>query len=139
MIFTNLISLFVTVVAVVATPIQPQQLDVISPAITSPNATARWTLGSTQRVVWETSKIPPSFATNRGMLVLGHLSTYTDSEGEQRVSENLNYTHPLASGFQIGAGSYDVVVPLDAPPRKDYIIVLFGDSGNRSPTFEIRK
>ncbi|KAL1722866.1 hypothetical protein EV715DRAFT_246867 [Schizophyllum commune] len=49
---------------------------------------------------------------------------------------HLQYDNPLAQGFSITLGSYDVTVP-DVEERSDYIIVLFGDSGNSSPKFTI--
>ncbi|KAJ6508522.1 hypothetical protein C8R45DRAFT_967712 [Mycena sanguinolenta] len=138
MILTTLISLLASAAIAVAAPLGPQQLDVISPAIISPNASDCWTLGSIQKVTWDTSKIPPAFAGNKGMLVLGHLTEYTDSTGRKQISENLNYTNPLANNFTIGEGHWTGMIPYDIPPRDDYILVLFGDSGNRSPSFKIK-
>ncbi|KIL61384.1 hypothetical protein M378DRAFT_199551 [Amanita muscaria Koide BX008] len=103
--------------------------DVVDPPVTAPNASTVWTAGSTQLVVWDTSKLPPyNQITNKvGTVVLGFL----DSNGE-----NLMLDKPLAKGFNITQGSIQVVVP-NVQTRTNYIIVLMGDSGNASPTFSI--
>ncbi|KAK0487538.1 hypothetical protein IW261DRAFT_1290716, partial [Armillaria novae-zelandiae] len=105
--------------------------DVISPPITSPTAGAVWTVGQTITVTWNTTVIPPaSQVTNPiGKIVLGH---------QANNSLNLDLDHPLASNFQLTDGQVDITVP-DVEPRDDYIIVLFGDSGNTSPEFTIQQ
>ncbi|KAK0221761.1 hypothetical protein IW262DRAFT_1482009 [Armillaria fumosa] len=105
--------------------------DVISPPITSPTAGAIWTVGQTITVTWNTTVIPPaSQVTNPiGKIVLGH---------QANNSLNLDLDHPLASNFQLTDGQVDITVP-DVEPRDDYIIVLFGDSGNTSPEFTIQQ
>ncbi|KAK0188062.1 hypothetical protein F5146DRAFT_740583 [Armillaria mellea] len=105
--------------------------DVISPPITSPTAGAVWTVGQTVTVTWNTTVIPPaSQVTNPiGKIVLGH---------QANDSLNLDLDHPLASNFQLTDGQVDITVP-DVEPRDDYIIVLFGDSGNTSPEFTIQR
>ncbi|PBK97597.1 hypothetical protein ARMGADRAFT_1009568 [Armillaria gallica] len=105
--------------------------DVISPPITSPTAGAVWTVGQTITVTWNTTVIPPaSQVTNPiGKIVLGH---------QANDSLNLDLDHPLASNFQLTDGQVDITVP-DVEPRDDYIIVLFGDSGNTSPEFTIQR
>ncbi|KAF8899499.1 hypothetical protein CPB84DRAFT_1847707 [Gymnopilus junonius] len=45
--------------------------------------------------------------------------------------------HPLASGFRITAGSVKVILPKNITARNDYFIILFGDSGNKSPNFKV--
>jgi hypothetical protein len=44
--------------------------------------------------------------------------------------------HPLAEGFDIRDSQRTIRVP-DVPPRNNYIVVVMGDSGNRSPEFTI--
>ncbi|KAF7346560.1 hypothetical protein MSAN_01884100 [Mycena sanguinolenta] len=127
MILTTLISLIAAAAFAIGAPLQPQQLDVISPTITSPNASDCWTLGSVQRVTWDTTKIPPAFTGNKGMLMLGYLTVYNDSTGRQQVSENLDYRNPLANNFTIGQGHWTGIIPYNIPPRDDYFVVLFGD------------
>ncbi|KAG5716653.1 hypothetical protein E4T56_gene16388 [Termitomyces sp. T112] len=106
--------------------------DVFSPHITSPNETTIWPVGTQQMVTWETDNIPPDsqLTDPNGIIVLGHLGP---SGGL-----NLDLDHPLAQGFKLRVGHAQVIVP-SVPPRDDYIIVLFGDSGNSSPTFAITR
>lgn len=44
----------------------------------------------------------------------------------------------LADGFPLTSGSVNFVLPTDVAARDDYIVVLFGDSGNASPKFSIK-
>ncbi|KAG6908312.1 hypothetical protein DXG01_005348 [Tephrocybe rancida] len=80
----------------------------------------------------ETDNIPPdSQLTNpNGMVVLGHLGA--------TGGLNLDLDHPLAQNFKLRVGKVEITVP-SVPPRDDYIIVLFGDSGNSSPAFAITR
>ncbi|KZT11942.1 uncharacterized protein LAESUDRAFT_641819 [Laetiporus sulphureus 93-53] len=102
--------------------------EVYSPAITAPDATTTWHVGSTVEVRWDTSNAPEFARNYTGRLVLGHLDGGYD--------EHLNLDNPLADGFNITKGHVKVVVP-NVSPADDYIVVLFGDSGNRSPEFTI--
>jgi hypothetical protein len=43
----------------------------------------------------------------------------------------------LASDFSLQDGSVSFKLPSDLETRQDYIVVLFGDSGNRSKRFTI--
>ncbi|KAF6761500.1 hypothetical protein DFP72DRAFT_1061728 [Ephemerocybe angulata] len=106
-----------------------QRRDVIAPKITSPTASSVWPVGSTQTVTWDTSDFPPdNQITNPiGKVILGH---------DSGDSLNLDLQNPLAQGFKLRDGKVSVVVP-NVPPRKDYLIVLMGDSGNTSPSFAI--
>lgn len=49
----------------------------------------------------------------------------------------LNEKWTLADGFPLTAGSVSFTLPSDLAARDDYIVVLFGDSGNASPHFSI--
>jgi len=106
--------------------------DVFSPHITSPDAKSVWPVGTTQTVTWETKDIPPdSQLTNpNGKVVLGHLGP--------TGGLNLQLDNPLAQDFKLRLGQVQITVPT-VPPRDDYIIVLFGDSGNASPAFAITR
>jgi len=129
MIFTTLVStLFAFAATAVASPITPQELDVFSPTITSPTAAVVWQAGTTHNVTWATSNIPADKQNSTGLILLGHIANN---------SENLNITHPLASGFLLNKGFVPVTIPVDTVPRDDYVVVLFGDSGNTSPEFSI--
>ncbi|OCH90901.1 hypothetical protein OBBRIDRAFT_792812 [Obba rivulosa] len=103
--------------------------EVFDPPVTNPNADTVWTVGSTQTVTWDTSSLPPaSQLTSPGMIVLGFLTS---------DSENLMLDNPLAQGFNLSDGQVNVVVP-SVPAGNSYIVALFGDSGNISPTFTIQ-
>ncbi|KAJ7781764.1 hypothetical protein DFH07DRAFT_386582 [Mycena maculata] len=136
MIFNTLVSVLAIAVAASSTPIQPQQLDVITPHITSPVENDIWVPGENRTVTWNTTEIPPAFKNNTGKLVLGYYTTTKDDQGHWQTSENLNNTSPLAQNFVLGDGCANITVP-HVPPRSTYIVVLFGDSGNASPQFKI--
>ncbi|PPQ86329.1 hypothetical protein CVT25_005630 [Psilocybe cyanescens] len=123
--------LVVATASVVAAPIKgPQELIVFNPPITSPKASAAWAKGSEQIVRWNTDEIPESRMNSTGIIVLGYAELASSSE-------HLDIEHPLATGFSISQGSMKVVMPTNIPARNDYFVVLFGDSGNRSPKFRI--
>ncbi|KAI0043943.1 hypothetical protein FA95DRAFT_1562764 [Auriscalpium vulgare] len=115
--------------AATASPVSTVSDVVVSPAVTAPVAGAVWPVHSTQLVTWDTAHIPPAGSNNTGLVLLGHGVPGSDSE-------NLDIDHPLASGFKISDGSVEVVTP-DVAPDSAYFVVLFGDSGNRSPAFTI--
>ncbi|TCD69261.1 hypothetical protein EIP91_008196 [Steccherinum ochraceum] len=103
--------------------------DVYSPRILDPRSTSVWVAGQSALVRWDTSD-PPSSITNRnGKLVLGYMDEHT-------ANEHLFLDQPLATNFDIMKGFQKVRVP-QVPPGNNYIVVLFGDSGNRSPEFTI--
>ncbi|KAJ7095731.1 hypothetical protein B0H15DRAFT_798219 [Mycena belliarum] len=131
MIFSTLVSLLALTLGTTSSPIGPQSLIVVTPHITSPTEAVSWAPGSVQTVTWETKSIPTAYKNNTGMILLGHLSETYDSKGER--------PHPLANHFMIGDGHANVTIPIDTPSRSDYIVVLFGDSGNASPKFMIAK
>ncbi|EPT05155.1 hypothetical protein FOMPIDRAFT_43002 [Fomitopsis schrenkii] len=95
--------------------------------ITSPHFLSIWEAGSTQTISWIVNKVPQTGPTAQGKALLG----YAEND-----SENLDLDNPLATGFLIGDGNVTFTVP-DVPYRSDYIVVLFGNSGNSSPTFTI--
>ncbi|KAI8968073.1 hypothetical protein BD414DRAFT_506494 [Trametes punicea] len=123
---------FVTLLAALvaaASAVSAAPLDVINPVVMSPKAGDVWHIGTIQNVTWDTSGISPSDANHTGLILLGFI------EGDS-TDEHLDTKHPLAVNFPIGAGSVIVEVP-DVTPRDDYVVVLFGDSGNTSPKFTI--
>jgi len=101
--------------------------DVVSPPITSPTATTVWYVGQTQTVTWSTTDLPVNQTNPVGMLVLGYW--YNNSE-------NLMLDTPLATNLNYSVGQAQITVP-NVPTGSDYIVVLFGDSGNASPEFTI--
>ncbi|KAF8904102.1 hypothetical protein CPB84DRAFT_1745932 [Gymnopilus junonius] len=129
MFFSTFFTSIVFVTASFAAPINgPQELIVFNPPVLSPHASSSWAAGSEQVVRWNTSGIPAQRLTTTGVILLGHM---------ENNGENLDITHPLASGFRITAGSVKVILPKNITARNDYFIVLFGDSGNKSPNFKI--
>jgi len=112
-----------------AVPMNPVRL-VISPHINSSTKSTVWRCGDRVTVKWDTSMIPAE-GNFPGMLVLGHL------EGD---SEYLDIDQPLAQDFPLSAGSVEFTVPDVNLVGSDYIVVLFGDSGDRhaSPQFTIK-
>lgn len=44
----------------------------------------------------------------------------------------------LAAGFPLNSGSWNVTLPDNLATRSDYIVVVFGNSGNASPKFTIQ-
>ncbi|KAF8073421.1 hypothetical protein FPV67DRAFT_1477729 [Lyophyllum atratum] len=106
--------------------------DVFSPHIISPNEKSVWPVGTKQTVTWEIKDIPPDsqLSNPNGKVVLGHLGP--------TGGLNLDIDNPLAQNFKLRLGKVEITVPSVAP-RDDYIIVLFGDSGNASPSFAITR
>ncbi|KAF9528984.1 hypothetical protein CPB83DRAFT_293202 [Crepidotus variabilis] len=120
-ILTTLAAAFVT--AVSASPIPNLEArDVYAPPITYPTAGVTWTSGETHTVTWDTSNAPTQITNPIGRIYL--------RKGD--------YTTPLilASNFSILDGSAQITVP-NVVEGSDYVLVLFGDSGNWSPTFTI--
>jgi len=101
--------------------------DVVDPPITSPTANTVWYIGQTQTVTWNTAGLPLNQTNPVGKLVLGFM--YNNSE-------NLMLDSPLAINLNYSVGQAQITVP-NVPNRTDYIVVLFGDSGNASPEFTI--
>ncbi|KIY68334.1 hypothetical protein CYLTODRAFT_395607 [Cylindrobasidium torrendii FP15055 ss-10] len=103
---------------------------VYSPPITFPTAGTVWVAGQEATVTWDTSGIPSDLTNSLGMVVLGYVT-------DDSPSEHLMIDTPLAKGFELSDGQVNITIPM-VDSRNDYIIVLFGDSGNASPKFAIR-
>ncbi|PWN29492.1 hypothetical protein BDZ90DRAFT_230362 [Jaminaea rosea] len=103
---------------------------VYNPHITSPTKSSVWKVGSKQTVTWSTKGIPASLKNATSTLYLG----YKDAGSP---NEHLDVT--LADGFPLMAHKIDFTVPKGLKERKNYIVVLLGDSGNASPKFTIKK
>ncbi|KAJ8593661.1 hypothetical protein M405DRAFT_810483 [Rhizopogon salebrosus TDB-379] len=101
--------------------------DVVDPPITSPTAGTVWHVGETQLVTWSTIGLSSNVTNPVGMLVLGYM---------YNMSENLMLNAPLATNINYSTGQAQITVP-NVDTREDYIVVLFGDSGNASPEFTI--
>ncbi|KAF8827506.1 hypothetical protein F5879DRAFT_954301 [Lentinula edodes] len=102
--------------------------DVWSPNITSPDSSTVWKVNDHADVTWITTGAPAQITNPNGTILLGHMS--------DNGSENLDLQHPLASYVNLTLGKATIEVP-DVPTGR-YIIVLMGDSGNRSPEFMIQ-
>ncbi|KAF9465827.1 hypothetical protein BDZ94DRAFT_1296310 [Collybia nuda] len=131
MIFFTILSALLFAALSNASPTSSQNFIVYSPHITSPKASTTWALGSTHNITWETSDIPHEKRGSNGLILLGYVGN--------GASEHLDIDHPLASSFPIEKGYVLVRMPKNTPCRNDYFIVLFGDSGNKSPKFRVTK
>ncbi|KIP05529.1 hypothetical protein PHLGIDRAFT_19684 [Phlebiopsis gigantea 11061_1 CR5-6] len=119
---TTLLFFFAALVAVVsAAPLEKR--DVFVPPILYPHAGTVWKVGQKHNVTWSTADAPTQITNKQGMIVLA-------TNGLEDIE------NPLASGFDILLGRFEVTVP-DVADGNDYALVLFGDSGNFSPNFTI--
>jgi len=108
------------VAGVHASPIEPRS--VWTPHIKYPHRGTVWHIGEAHNVKWIIDDCPP---------------TLTNPVGEVRLRKNGNtLPEPLAAAFDLRSGSIAIQVP-NVPPGDDYQLVLFGDSGNFSPSFTI--
>ncbi|EMD39451.1 hypothetical protein CERSUDRAFT_91962 [Gelatoporia subvermispora B] len=120
--------------------------EVYDPRITSPTTHTVWAVGNTVEVTWDTTGLPGGGQAGTGKVVLGHVSG-------NDANEHLDLEHPLATNVDLSRGHVPVQVP-NVPPGNNYIVAdasrnsnaasacalvskVFGDSGNRSPTFSI--
>lgn len=123
--FAKLFILLSTVVGVsVATPATRSVQDVYVPQVTYPTEGVQWVIGDYYNVTWDTSNPPAQITNSQGLIVLAKNYTLT------------GLSAPLAAGFSILDGTVQVQVP-NVTPGDDYQVVVFGDSGNYSPTFSI--
>ncbi|KAI0769904.1 hypothetical protein C8Q74DRAFT_1203181 [Fomes fomentarius] len=121
----SLLALFGTALA---KPLALIPRDSIAPPITNPKAGAVWKAGETQTVTWDLSGLEGVTPSNpNGMILLG---TFIDGK------EHLFVSSPIKEDFPILSGNVTITVPSVAT-GSDYIVCLFGNSGNISPTFTI--
>lgn len=122
---TSVLALFA--ITTTASPLEARKaLDVWNPNITSPDATTVWVVGTKVNVTWDTSDAPNQIS-NRAAVML------RDSTGP--VPAENPFLKEFGS-FDLRQGTVEVTVP-DVQTGSDYRIVLFGDSGNWSPEFNI--
>lgn len=100
------------------------------PKITYPNASTVWAAGSHVHVSWNLTDLPSAALKGTGLIKLGHLDPA--SEGE-------HLAQTLAKNFPLRKGNVTFTLPKHLASRDDYIVVLFGDSGNTSPKFTIHQ
>ncbi|KAG1743307.1 uncharacterized protein EDB91DRAFT_1017322, partial [Suillus paluster] len=118
--FTNLL-FTISSLALLALSLPLKLRDVVDPPVTSPTAGTVWHVGEKQLVTWSTNALPVNMTNPVGMLVLGYIILL-----DSPLATNINYT----------VGQVQITVP-NVDTREDYIVVLFGDSGNASPQFTI--
>ncbi|PWN53028.1 hypothetical protein IE53DRAFT_366701 [Violaceomyces palustris] len=116
-------------------PSDPENLRkriVYNPRITYPTSETVWTAGSMAKVTWDASDLPKELSNSKGQLKLGY--TPANGDGGENLSEGY-----LAKDFPLSDGKVSFTVPGNTKTRNDYIVVLFGDSGNASPKFTIQE
>ncbi|KAK9898955.1 hypothetical protein P389DRAFT_178261 [Cystobasidium minutum MCA 4210] len=106
---------------------------VINPHITYPDETAVWHTG--QKGVNVTWDVPPNAEGYKGRLLLGYLLK-NDSSGNEHL-----FLNPLADGFNLTDGrvTFDIPCNNEIKSRNTYVVVLMGDSGNKSGNFTIHR
>ncbi|KAI0826766.1 hypothetical protein BC628DRAFT_1435773 [Trametes gibbosa] len=112
-----------------AKPLYLYHRDAVSPPITNPTAQTVWKTGETQTVTWDVAALngaPPS--NPLADIILGMLTP----DG----NEHLMVESPLVSSIAILGGNATLTVPA-VPSGKNYIVCLFGSSGDISPMFTI--
>jgi len=102
---------------------------IFNPKFTNPTNTTVWIVGSQVIATWDTSDIPDSIENPKGTLLLGYMTDGSENE-------HLDLHHKLASSFDLRDGFVKFKCP-KVEEGSNYIVVLFGDSGNRSPKFSI--
>ncbi|KIY45184.1 hypothetical protein FISHEDRAFT_49802 [Fistulina hepatica ATCC 64428] len=115
--FFGLITLLAFFMTCIAAP-----MNVYVPTVLYPHKSSVWQIGSRHNVTWDASSPPSQLSNPYGMIVL-------------RKDGRLLLDRPLANGFSILDGRYEVTVP-DVEPG-EYQICLFGDSGNYGEVFNI--
>ncbi|KAI8978796.1 hypothetical protein BD414DRAFT_494423 [Trametes punicea] len=128
--FTSLLLAFAASASVaLAKPLYLADRDAVSPPITSPTAQTVWRAGETQTVTWDVTALdgaPPSNPLAK--IILGTLTPDGD--------EHLMFDNPLVSNVPILGGNASLTVP-SVPTGDNYIVCLFGSSGDISPMFTI--
>jgi hypothetical protein len=121
--FTTLFLSLFSLLQVGALPVQDMtKRDVFVPKVVYPRAGVVWSVGQRHNVTWDTSNAPTHISNGASVILRkGELATPLI----------------LAKGFDLRSGRVEVTVPW-VVPGDDYTLVLFGDSGNFSPTFSIK-
>ena len=129
-----------------------------TPPITSPKAGAVWRVGTEKTVTWDTSSLPHNYQAH-GELLLGYIENGSENLDLGKFHFGPRPTphrwrrfvlcshvgimllfifvaHPLATNFLLTNGEQRITVP-NVPTKHSYIIVLYGDSGDRTGEFTI--
>ena len=104
-----------------------QKRIVFSPKIVYPTASTQWKVGQRVNVTWDVSHLPKQLKNATGTIRLGHIGSGDSNE---------HLANTLANNFLLRTGNVTFTVP-KVERRDDYVVVLFGDSGNHSPKFSI--
>lgn len=106
---------------------------VYNPPVTHPTTGTVWHAGRKETVTWDVidDQIPAQAKNFKATIKLGYMP--------KNGNGGLNLKWTLARDIPITEQEADIVLPKDLESRKDYIIVVMGDSGNRSKKFTIRK
>jgi len=99
-----------------------EKRDVFTPPVLYPHSGTVWQTGQRHNVTWDISHAPVNITNRLGAIVF-------------RFDE-IETPLILADGFDILLGRIEVTVPW-VVTGSNYSLVLFGDSGNFSPTFTI--
>lgn len=120
-------ALAAVVMPMVAAETELEKRIVVNPKIVYPTAGTTWAVGDHVNVTWDVSHLPPQAKNMTGTLRLGYISG---------SSTNEHLSNTLADKFLLRQGNVTFTVP-DVSSRDDYVVVLMGDSGNKSPKFAI--
>lgn len=101
---------------------------IVNPRIIIPTNETIWYAGCDADIAWDTLQIVPNVTETHGPIMLGFIVPLS-------INEHLFFT--LVPDTDLTTGSAHITVP-NVPTRNDYIVVVFGDSGNASPLFTIR-
>jgi len=116
----------------VISEVEMEKRIVYNPPVTAPVSKQVWYAGREEVVKWKVDqdKIPAAANNFKVTIKLGYLPK--NGEG----GYNLKWT--LAKDIAITDEEAEVTLPSDLETRHDYIIVVMGDSGNRSKKFTIK-
>jgi len=129
---TSFVTYFVALIAAATSAMATEEASfqkriVFSPTIVYPTASTQWKVGQKVNVTWDVTQLPKQLKNATGTIRLGHIESGNSNE---------HLANTLADNFLIRTGNVSFTVP-DVEKRNDYVVVLFGDSGNHSPKFSI--
>ncbi|WFD21282.1 hypothetical protein MCAP1_003543 [Malassezia caprae] len=129
---TSFVASFVALVAAATSAMATEEASfqkriVFSPTIVYPTAGTQWKTGQKVNVTWDVSHLPKQLKHAKGTIRLGHIESGNSNE---------HLANTLADNFLLRTGNVTFTVP-KVEQRDDYVVVLFGDSGNHSPKFSI--
>ncbi|OBZ69161.1 hypothetical protein A0H81_10914 [Grifola frondosa] len=120
--FVSFLGLFSQVALGAPAPVELEKRDVYDPPVLYPHNGTVWYSGQRHNVTWYVETPHLNVTNHYGQIMLR--------------KGNLTTPLILASEFDLFDGRVEVTVPW-VLPADDYRVVVFGDSGNWSPTFTI--